>query len=87
MWLMGNAGWAVVAVAFATGFYTLLLLLLQSQQEKCPGELSTPAEQLQKRMVTGQLHSKWANGLALPVPESLGRGHTTLERGDDQLVS
>ena len=36
----------------------------------CPGELSTPE-------TNGQLHSKWANGPALPVRESLGRSNTT----------
>jgi hypothetical protein len=69
MWLMGNAGWAVVAVAFATGFYTLLLLL-QSQQEKCPGELSTPAEQLQNEW---SLVSCIPNGLMVLL--SLYRNH------------
>ena len=45
----------------------------------CPGELSTPE-------TNGQLHSKWANGPVLPVPESLGRGHILQQERGDQLV-
>ena len=41
----------------------------------CPGELSTPE-------TNGQLYSKWANGPALPVPESLGRSNTTSLAGE-----
>ena len=46
------------------------------------------AFQVTDSLVTGQLHSKWDNGPALPIPESLGRCHwlLQLERGD-QLIS
>ncbi|CAD6266006.1 unnamed protein product [Miscanthus lutarioriparius] len=51
------------------------------------GNCQLRLRQLQKRMVTGQLHSKWANGPVLPVPESLGRGHILQQERGDQLVS